>query len=239
LISTFNVNKQEMFKEIIEYAKIYQSNINPDIARSEIPGYPCIERMNFLITLLDCSTMLPYILYILKNVDDMSERSKIFGYLETYIVRRHICKSENNSYSDLFTESLIGRNIKTYDALKENIEGREYDSALAMPDDKKVEMCLTTEKQTNSRALAIIYLMESRLRAEEPHATKLYEYQAYSLEHIMPKKYEKNWPLNEGFDEKLRETLILTLGNMTLLPIKLNASISNANWETKKHERHT
>lgn len=235
LISTFNVNKQQMFTEIIEYAKIYQENINPDIARSEIPGYPCIERMNFLITLMDCSTMLPYVLYILKNVDDMSERTKIFGYLETYIVRRHICKSENNSYSDLFTESLIGRNIKTYEALKENIERREYGSALSMPDDKKVEYSLMAEKQTNSRALAIIYLMESRLRAEEPHATKLFEYQAYSLEHIMPKKYEKNWPLDEDSDEKLRETLILTLGNMTLLPMKLNSSISNANWETKKH----
>ncbi|MBR3078584.1 MAG: DUF262 domain-containing protein [Prevotella sp.] len=234
LIITYGLDKKELLWEIMEYADIYKSNINPNIDNIELPGRPCIERINFLITVLDNSTLLPYVLYILHNVKSISERNLIFGYLESYIVRRQLCKSENNSYSDLFSENLVGNQILTLEALKDYIENKGEIQALSLPNDDKVRECLQDVDHPNKRGLAILYLMETRLRSDRPHATKLYAFEEYSLEHLMPKKYEKNWPLHDGFDEDTRRFLINTLGNMAMLPQRLNSSISNAPWEVKK-----
>lgn len=235
LVSTFHLDKTDLLYDILDYAEIYFQNINPDIDEIEIPGTPCIERINFLIYVLDSSTLLPYVLYILKNVKSIKERNNIFGYLESYIVRRIICKSDNNNYSDLFGQSLIAYQANTLEKLKDYIEARGNEQALALPVDQSVREHLHTVTHPNKRALAILYLMESRLRTGKPHATHLYAFNDYTLEHLMPKKYEKNWPLNDGYDEDTRVMMINTLGNMAMLPSRLNSSISNADWTTKKN----
>lgn len=234
LISTYNLNKKDFFWEIVQYAEVYKKNFNPNISREELPGKPCIERINFLINVLDSSTMVPYILYVLFNVRSEKERNDIFGYLESYIVRRQLCKSDNKSYSDLFSESLIGNKILSLEALKDYIENRGEERALSLPTDERVRDCLHEVEHPNKRALAILYLMEGRMRSGKPHATKLYAFEEYSLEHLMPKKFEKNWPLIDGYDIDERKFMINTLGNMSLLPSRLNSSISNADWTTKK-----
>ena len=234
LINTYRLDKKDLLWEIMEYAEIYKSNINPDIDSVELPGKPCVERINFLISVMDNSTMLPYVLYVLRNVRSASERNLIFGYLESYIVRRQLCKSENNSYSDLFSENLVGNQILTLEALKDYIENKGEIQALSLPNDERIRESLLDTDHPNKRGLAILFLMETRLRSGRPHATKLYPFEEYSLEHLMPKKYEKNWPLIDGYDEDARKFLINTLGNMAILPQRLNSSISNAKWKVKK-----
>ena len=234
LINTYRLDKKDLLWEIMEYAEIYKSNINPDIDSVELPGKPCVERINFLISVMDNSTMLPYVLYVLRNVRSASERNLIFGYLESYIVRRQLCKSENNSYSDLFSENLVGNQILTLEALKDYIENKGEIQALSLPNDDRIRESLLNTDHPNKRGLAILFLMETRLRSGRPHATKLYPFEEYSLEHLMPKKYEKNWPLIDGYDEDARKFLINTLGNMAILPQRLNSSISNAKWKVKK-----
>lgn len=234
LINTYKLNKDEILSDIIAYAKLYSENIKPDVMEADLPGEPCIERINFLIYALDCSTMLPYILYVLKEVKEIEERNRIFGYLESYIVRRAICQSANNSFSDLFAEILLGNEVKSFEGLRDIIESKTEEK-LSFPTDEEVITCLKEKKQPNKRAMAILYLIESRLRNDQKHATKLHPFKDYELEHLMPKKFEKNWPLPEDYDEDQRRRLIETLGNMSLLPSKLNRSVSNADWETKKN----
>ena len=41
-----------------------------------------------MIFTLDCSTMLPYILYVLKNVKNEKERNDIFGYLVNKLIEK-------------------------------------------------------------------------------------------------------------------------------------------------------
>ena len=52
LINTYGLDKKDLLWEIMEYAEIYKSNINPDIDSVELPGKPCVERINFLIAFL-------------------------------------------------------------------------------------------------------------------------------------------------------------------------------------------
>jgi hypothetical protein len=50
------------------------------------------------------------------------------------------------------------------------------------------------------------------------------------IEHVMPRKWQTNWPLPEGDGEAERDQRIHTLGNLTLLTGKLNSKVSNGPW---------
>lgn len=233
-ISNYKLNKADMLYDIMDYAMLYQDNINPNIAEGEIPGKPGIERMNFLIFVLDYTTLVPYTLYLLKNVSDKAERNAMFGYIESYVMRRQICKSDNKNFSDLFAENLINNQVLTLEALKDYIENKDESQALALPRDKKLTGAFHTSQLPNKKSLAILYLMETALREGKPHATKLDTFDKYSLEHLMPKQWEKNWPLGPDGDANQRNSMLLTLGNMSMLPAKLNTQISNSGWADKK-----
>lgn len=234
LISTYNLDKKTMIYDILEYALLYHDNINPDIAEGEIPGTPGIERMNFLIFVLEYTTIVPYVLYLLMNVKDDEERNAMFGYIESYILRRQICKSDNKNFSDLFAENLILNQVTTLEALKDYIENKDDTQALALPRDKKVIKSCHDKSYPNKKALAILYLLETAIREGKPHATKLLAFDSYSLEHLMPKSWKENWPLPKDVTEEDRDDAISCLGNLAMLPSKLNTSISNASWTTKK-----
>lgn len=234
LISTYGLDKEKMIYDILDYALIYHNNINPNIAEGEIPGTPGIERMNFLIFVLEYTTIVPYILYLLMNVKDDEERNSMFGYIESYILRRQICKSDNKNFSDLFAENLILNQVTTLEALKDYIENKDDIHALALPRDKKVIQSCHDKSYPNKKALAILYLLETAIREGKPHATQLYPFKRYSLEHLMPRSWKDNWPMSEGVTEEDRDNAIYCLGNLAMLPQKLNTSISNASWSTKK-----
>ena len=234
LVEYNHLDKKCLISEIIEYAKVFRECFKTDILSRQFSGDYGLDRIHLIINVFDTSTMVPYVIFVQKNVKDLEERKKIYGYLETYIVRRQICKSCNDSYSDLFTENLIGRNILTYNELKKYIEAKEKTTALSMPSDDLVKECLWEKKVPNKRALAILYLMESRIRKQHMHATQLFPFKEYSLEHMMPQKYQKHWPLPPSMDAEEREHRIHTLGNMAMLPHSLNSSVSNSSWKQKK-----
>jgi hypothetical protein len=78
-----------------------------------------------------------------------------------------------------------------------------------------------------------------------------------TIEHVMPRKWAKNWPLPNGFTAPVESTfeasigghqlsdeikslmetrarLVNTLGNLTLLSEALNPSIGNGSWKNKR-----
>jgi len=46
----------------------------------------------------------------------------------------------------------------------------------------------------------------------------------------MPRKWHTYWPLAGGVNETDRDRIIHTLGNLTLLPTRLNTKVSNGPW---------
>ena len=62
-----------------------------------------------------------------------------------------------------------------------------------------------------------------------------------TIEHLMPVGWRnEEWPLPEGVDADAatyeRNTLIHSIGNLTLATQKLNSSMSNAPWNSKRDE---
>lgn len=200
----------------------------------DLPAAPGIERICFIINNLDTTTLIPYVLYILYKVNNEDERNRIFGFLESYIVRRIIVDANNNNYSDLFSENLIGQQVKTHEALKEYILSKDASVSLAMPSDEDVKLGVeNTLFKNNKKVLALLYLLESSLQTNT-HSTVLRTFDAYTLEHILPKKWKRHWPLSENITEEARNRAIYTIGNLAMITSGLNNSIRNYDWETKK-----
>lgn len=239
LISFGRWDKIDFAKEIVEYAKLYRSIFNPQILKEPDSTSTQLKRIMLMVFSLDASTVLPYVLYILRNVQDQTEQNAIFEYLESYIVRRQICHTKNGNYSDLFTENLIGKQTKTYDALKKYIDDR--DSSLNMPTDNDIENSVKTYNGLSSiKARAILYLLESKLRGEK-YDSALKAFDKYSLEHLMPRNWVTYWMPSELKEDKKQEfvenrnNVINTLGNLAIITQPLNSSISDSAWPKKKN----
>lgn len=81
-------NKNIVLDQMKEYAECFRNNLNPNQCGMSIPKEEGIERINVVIFGLKNTTMIPYILYIAKNVQDKNELNKMYGILESYIMRR-------------------------------------------------------------------------------------------------------------------------------------------------------
>ena len=107
-----------------------------------------------------------------------------------------------------------------------------------MPTDDQLKAGFHTSKLTNSRAAGILYMLESSVRDYDRHGNSLLSMKKYSLEHLLPKKWENNWGTldsQEAIDQ--RNSTLLTLGNLTIITQSLNANINDANWKTKLNGR--
>jgi len=228
-----NEKKAKLLDEIKEYATLYRNNIDYDVISQELTSTYGIDRINALIFGLDNSTLIPYVLYILRNISSKDERKDIFKYLESYIMRRMLHKDSNKNYNRLFSGSLISSNVMTKVALKSAMDKTD-----AVPDDDEILWSFNHNSLINRQTAGILYLIESRIRNRAAQATALLGMNRYSLEHLMPKKWENNWNSVYTEEEKLnRNKKLLTLGNLTIITSSLNSSIRDADWPTKKEGR--
>lgn len=217
----FGAPKQDIANEIVEYAKLYKEYLSPDILDERIPSYGGIKRLACLTLATKKRTPLPYILYVLKNVQDKQEQNKIFGYLETYLIRRMICEvsSQDKTYSEFFAEQLINKRILTYDALVQHIAKRETN--LAIPSNQRMLMRGPEKKLDEVTARAILYFYETKktLPSENTFNGGFNDYYA---EQLMPKPgnriadthWQKPTDLQELSD---REGLVSSIGNYFML----------------------
>ena len=237
-INTYKVDRSKLISEILEYAKIYKANLDFDkIDKNngdETPSEFGIERINTVIYGLEVNTIIPYVLYVLKNVASLEERNAIFKTLESYLMRRYICQSSNKNYNKLFSDNLIGNEVLTASALQEHFKSFRGGklSTMAIPSDDEVKEGFRNSKLYNRPATCILYLLESALRNPKM-GTSLKPLEGYTLEHLMPKKWRNNWSSPTKNSEEDRDKVLLTLGNLAIIPQPLNSSIRDANWTTK------
>ena len=228
---------KKFISEIIDYANIYRDHIldfnnketfeynNDDLDEVE-------KRVTHILDKNDTSTFNPYILSIYKKYDgDNSKIIECLRDIESFVMRSLISKSSTKNFNKdciLFIKDTTGN------AVKERI------AKISDSDLKKG----ISEKVSNKLGTIILFWIELYRRLDKNYATKALQYN-YTLEHVMPQKWEMNWkdvpyvdangnvlPDNELSMEK-RYTKVYSLGNMTLLNGRLNTSVSNNNLETK------
>lgn len=235
LIADYKVDRLALVKEIKEYANLFKKNFNHSLIEKEINKDFGIERINVIIFGLETSTLIPYVLYVLKNVEDEDVRNEIFEFVESYIIRRIIVKATSKNYNQLFSDRLISNKILSKNDLKDFIEKRS-DKVNFNPSDDDLKKGFNESILINKQAAGVIYFIESKIRDRNRQATQLLGIKKYSLEHLMPKKWENNWGrLNDPKQREERNRLILTLGNLAIITQSLNASIRDSAWKIKKN----
>ena len=233
-ISKYSLDRTQLIQEIKRYAIAYMEKIDVSVVQRELTQEYGIERLNAVIFGLENTTVIPYALYVLLNVQDESEQNKIFKYLESYLMRRLVVHATGKNYNRLFSEELISNKCVTKSQLEEVIKEKS-DKVNYMPSDQELVDGFHSSKLTNKHTLGILYMIESRIRNRVNHSTALLGLDKYSLEHIMPKKWENHWGQVDNEEERIeRNRRLLTLGNLTMLTSALNTSIRDAAWETKK-----
>lgn len=232
-IHNYKINKINLLAEIKEYARFFRK-FDFNVVNETLSKQDGIERINNIIFGLGQTTLISYVLYLLKNTDE-KERNSIFNLLESYILRRMIVRSNNKNYNYLF-EQLISNGIKTRDKLSEHLLAqKDKDTSTQMPSNEEVEFGFKNSKLINAQALGILYMLETKIRDDSKSSMQLFGMKKYSLEHLMPKKWKNHWDSTEKVE--LRDRKLLTLGNLTIITQSLNASIRDASWDVKKTGR--
>jgi hypothetical protein len=230
--SYLNNNKEAILSEIKEYALLFKKNFNYEILGEELTQDFGIDRINTIIFGLDTTTLIPYTLYILRNISDETTKNELFGIIETYIMRRMITHSNTKNYNQLFTDKLINNKVLSKQEFLDYIEKRD-DKVNFLPTDEELEKGFNSSILINKQSAGILYLIESKIRNEKD-STALLGINKYSLEHLMPKKWRNNWnKLSSKESEINRDRKLLTLGNLTIITQSLNSSIRDSKWEDK------
>lgn len=226
-------DKQQFLNEIKTYAELFAKYFNVETVEKELSPDIGIDRINAIIFGLETSTLIPYVLYLLKNVKDETQRNEVFSLLESYVMRRIVVKANNKNYNQFFTDQLVGNNITTVSQLKELFKTLE-NKVNYFPSDHDLLKGFQESVLINRTAAGIIYLLESKIRNNNRHSTQLLGLRKYSLEHLMPKKWINNWskPTEQGQIDK-RNRKLRTLGNLAIITQSLNASIRDGDWNTK------
>jgi len=229
-----NNDKKSILSEIKDYALLFQENFVYDIVENELTNNSGIERINAIIFGLDTSTLIPYVLYVLKNFSNDNERNELFEFLETYIMRRMVAHANTKNYNQLFTDRLINNEILSKSKFLDFLEG-QADKVNFLPSDEELKNGFENSYLINKQSAGILYLIESKIRNRQLQSTQLLGINKYSLEHLMPKKWENNWGKLSNQEDKIkRNRKLLTLGNLTIITQALNSTIRDANWTIKR-----
>lgn len=227
----------DFIEEITKYANIYKEHI-PDFNGKENFEYNNTEieaveqRVLHILDKNDISTFNPYIIYIINTYEGqdnviIEKLREIEKYVMTYLITKKPTKNFNKDCTT-FINDKTGNEIKN--RLKD-FTNAELKAGIV-------------SKVSNKLGAEILFWIELKRRLAPKYDTKTLQFN-YQLEHIMPQKWETNWSnvdyvdeqgniLQKNDDNKSRRyEKVYSLGNMTLLNGRLNASISNNNFQKK------
>jgi len=227
-------NSEEELKafinEIVEYANIYRDKF-PAFDKSTLFSFQdSINRLFHILEVLEISTFHPFILSVFKNYqNDELGIVNMLANLEKFIVLRMIAQQETKNYNK-YCKEFITKSDSILEKLKETT-------------DENISNGL--RKISNKNATLLLFWVELyRRNKDKKYDTDELKY-TYSLEHIMPQKWEDHWrdipkkynpdgsEMTEEDAKKDRNNKVYWIGNMTLLKTALNSALRNYAFEKK------
>lgn len=230
--------KQSFLAKLKNYAEIY-STFPTGTELNNLTFDDVEKRFFHVIENLNITTIFPLILFIYNIEKDSVERMRCVKLLESYLVRRTVAKLTTKNYNNLFIsiiKSLSERSGKlVYDTLHETLYGYTEETN-KFPSDEELETAFSNSVLSNQYAKEILYSIALyQIKSVLNDVTALSS-NSFSVEHILPKKWEANWNKVLSPDEKnARNLKLLTLGNLTIITKNLNSTIRNSAWSNKKN----
>lgn len=174
------------------------------------------------------------------------KRLRTLRALESFLIRRTICRMTTKDYNRLIQELLsrLAGNSSHADEIVISFLGSQTADSREWPSDEKVTQAILDlplyRLLTRGRMRLVLEGLEEAMRtvkAEEPQVFR----GRLTIEHILPQEWRPHWPLEllddpEEYHRRIdtRERLKHTIGNLTLVTVKLNPALSNGSWEAKQ-----
>ena len=213
----------------------------------ESAGGRSLEEKSFYyhVDVMQARVITPVLLLLLSAEE--GTRLRAFSALESFLVRRMICRQTAKDYNRLVLElasRLRDSGLDKADTVTAGFLREQTAYAREWPRDEAVADALGSSPLyrllTRGRLRLVLEGVERRLRssgkAEQPAVpTNL------TIEHLMPVGWRtEEWPLPEDIERDVatyqRNMLIHSIGNLTLATQKLNSSMSNDPWICKRDE---
>lgn len=146
-------------------------------------------------------------------------------------MRKHFVGSVSKNSNRLYGAQLIRNGIITAELFVEYVSDRQEADSFVNDELLRQQILYREYKRNNNLARNLLYMLESKLWSPHQNAT-LKTMGEYTLEHIMPRKWENCWGICRSEEERNRA--IKRIGNLALLSQKVNASVSNGSWASKR-----
>ena len=199
---------------------------------------------------VDTATVFPLLLHVYAELmpDQQDELDRILELLEAYLMRRLICNLTPKNYNRFFVDMIraLGGCEVSAVAVEGQLAKGGGDSTRFPTDD---ELRTAVFEQPLYGRLAV-YKVRAVLEALDVYAHSVKsEFQPLppklTIEHVMPQQWAQFWPLPSELrtdplvEQKAtarRNSILNTLGNLTLITGSLNPSLSNSAWAVKRPE---
>lgn len=169
--------------------------------------------------------------------------------IDSFLMRRAICRMTTKDYNRFFG-ALLGE-LKMSDLSEagdhlvrglasQTAESRTWPSDAAFVAGLVNPTLYEAIVRARLRTLLVgleNFLIDSKAEPVTPHRAGS-KASSFSIEHVMPQDWEKNWPLPDGAtdgDLARRASAVHRLGNLTLATQSLNSILSNQAWSAKRH----
>ena len=208
---------------------------------------PSIETFLYRKDVMQAGVLTPVLLWLMSNPVPSAQLQKGLRAMESHQLRRMVCRISTMGNNRLFTSLLeflekagpdsAGDTIVDYLAGQTSTVGH-------WPTDEELEKVFTEfalfRLLTRGRLRIILEGIEEGLRTNKAESSK--PTRNLTIEHILPRGWREHWPLPTGLTEEddikraasRRDTVLHSIGNLTLVNFRLNASLSNAKWSDKR-----
>lgn len=175
------------------------------------------------------------LLFIISTCNaDPKEKQWMISLLESYVVRRDICKLTSSGYNKDIPRicKAITDNVN-YATMDKYIKERRGDSII-FPDDQQVDYACINEHFFKSSFKQYVF---SRIAYHVTSATmnEKRDLEGLNTDHIIPQGWRENsgWQetlSKESYDEYMIDSKIHTIGNLTPMAVGLNSGKRNHAW---------
>jgi uncharacterized protein with ParB-like and HNH nuclease domain len=186
---------------------------------------------------IEVSTAFPLVLFLYQTISDKNDLLKTLEVLESYLVRRNICKFTTKNYNKLFVQIINELKKSTFvnSKMLYDLLISFSDETNKFPSDTEVKDAVHKVIPSNKHAREILFIIALKDLDSSYATVNTLELSKLSVEHIMPKEWEENWPEPTFTDiqKNQRYHSIRTLGNLTLITQPLNSKLRNSSWSNK------
>jgi len=243
-LSVRPVTTEEHLQALARYSRAFKTFAQP----------PDGSRLAVFLSRLqavDTATVYPLLLLASDQLlaGKQDEFDRFLAVLESFLVRRMVCCLTPKNYNRVFLEvikTLDQQGELDADSLKMVLKSYDGESSRFPSNEEFAKSILDLPLYQRLAQYKIRAVLEAIDQAQADRKSEELDLpKGLTIEHVMPVKWEVNWPIPEQYEtdpeaklkfSQRRNQTIHTLGNLTLITGSLNPALSNAPWQKKRPE---